>query len=77
MAAVLSQKDDKDELHPVAFLLKKISPPEYNYKIYNKELLIIVRAFEEWYSELAGIPVEDPIKVLTDYKNLKYFIITK
>ena len=77
MATVLSQKNDKGEIYPVAFLSKKISPSEYNYEIYNKELLIIIRAFEEWYPELARTPVEDPIKVLTDYRNLKYFIIIK
>ena len=47
MAAVLSQKNDKGEIYPVAFLSKKISPSEYNYEIYDKELLAIVRAFEE------------------------------
>ena len=31
----------------MAFLFKKILPAEYNYKIYNKELLAIIRAFEE------------------------------
>ena len=34
-------------LHLVAFISKKISPQEYNYKIYDKELLAIIRAFKE------------------------------
>ena len=33
-------------LRPVAFFLKKMSPAEYNYKIYDKELLAIVKSFE-------------------------------
>ena len=34
-------------LHLVAFMSKKMSPQECNYKIYDKELLAIIRAFEE------------------------------
>jgi hypothetical protein len=44
---VLSQYDDKGILHLVTFFSKKYSPAEYNYKIYNKELMVIVCAFEE------------------------------
>ena len=46
-AGVLSQKDNKGVLYPVAFFSRKISPAEYNYKIYNKELLAIIWCFEE------------------------------
>jgi hypothetical protein len=46
-AGVLSQYDDDGILHPVAFFSKKHSPAECNYKIYDKELMAIVRAFEE------------------------------
>ena len=52
-------------------------PPEYNYEIYNKELLAIIKAFKEWYPKLAGTLVEDLIKILTDYKNLEYFMLLK
>ena len=47
VAAVLSQKDNVDLLRPVAFMSKKMSPQECNYEIYDKELLAIIRAFEE------------------------------
>lgn len=77
ITAVLSQKDEEGTLRPVAFMSKKMSPQEYNYEIYDKELLAIIRAFEEWHPELAGTPVEDPIKILTDHKNLEYFMSTK
>ena len=45
--AVLSQPDYEGVLHSVAFLSHHHLPAEYNYKIYNKELLAIVCAFEE------------------------------
>ena len=77
VAAVLSQKDTQGILRPVAFMSKKMSPQECNYEIYDKELLAIIRAFEEWHPELAGTPVEDPIRVITDHKNLEYFMTTK
>jgi hypothetical protein len=55
-AGILSQKDESGQLRPVAFFSKKMSPQECNYEIYDKELLAIVRAFEEWRPELARNP---------------------
>jgi hypothetical protein len=46
-AGVLSQYDDKGILHPVTFFTKKYTPAECNYEIYDKELMAIIRAFEE------------------------------
>jgi hypothetical protein len=39
-----------------------------NYKIYNKELLTIVKALKEWRPKLQG--TKKPFKIITDYKNL-------
>ena len=50
-------------------------PEEYNYNIYDKELLAIIHYFEEWQPKLENTAM--PIKVLTDHKCLKYFITTK
>ena len=44
---VLSQYDDQGILHPVAFFSKIYAPAEYNYEIYDKELLAVIGAFEE------------------------------
>jgi len=68
-AGVLSQRDDAGVLHPVAFYSKKHSPAECNYEIYDKELMAIVRAFEEWRPELEG--AAHPVQVLSDHKNLE------
>jgi hypothetical protein len=72
---VLSQKDDEGVLHPVAFFSKKHSLQEINYEIYDKELLAIIRAFEEWRPELEGATHD--ITVLCDHRNLQYFMTTK
>ena len=49
---VLSQKDDSGVLYPVAFYNKNLLPAECNYEIYDKELLVIIQAFEQWRPEL-------------------------
>jgi len=72
---ILSQYDKNDVLHPVAYFSKKHNPAECNYEIYDKELMAIVRAFEEWRPELEGSPT--PIEMITDHKNLEYFMSTK
>src|SRR5271169_1965960 len=74
-AGVLSQHDDNGVLHPVAFFSKKHSPAECNYEIYDKELMAIIRCFEEWRPHLEG--AEHPVKVLSDHRNLEYFMTTK
>ena len=74
-AGILSQYDEKDILRPVAYFSKKHNPAECNYEIYDKELMAIVRAFEEWRSELEGSA--QPIDVISDHKNLEYFTSTK
>ena len=74
-AGVLSQYGDDAKLHPVAFFSRKHSVQEINYEIYDKELLAIIKAFEEWRPMLKGAGL--PIKILTDYRNLQYFMTTK
>ena len=75
LGGVLSQYGSDGLLHPVAFFSKKMIPAECNYEIYDKELLAIIRAFEEWRPELEGSKF--PIQVITDHKNLEYFMSSK
>ena len=70
-AGVLSQPDDNGVLLHVAFFSKKHSPAECNYEIYDKKLLAIVWSFEEWRPHLIG--AAQPVRVLTNHKNLEYF----
>ena len=74
-AEILSQYSDDNILCSVTFFLKKHSVQEVNYEIYDKELLIIICAFKEWWSELKGSAFS--LKIITDYQNLEYFILTK
>jgi len=44
---ILSQYDENEILHSVAYFSKKHNSIECNYKIYNKEFMIIVYAFKK------------------------------
>lgn len=69
--AILSQQDNEGKWHPCAYLSKSMAPAERNYDIYDKELLAIMRALEEWRHYLEGAP--EIIDIHTDHKNLSYF----
>ena len=48
---------------------------ELNYPIYDKELLAIIRALEEWEPELLSL--HDQFKIITDHRAHEYFMTTK
>ena len=75
LGGVLSQYNKNGELYLVAFLFQKLAPTKLNYKIYNKELLAIIRYFKQWHLKFKGLLFL--IYMLTDYKNLQYFITIK
>ena len=74
-ASVLFQLNNEDVLHLVAYFSRKMAPAKCNYEIYDKELLAIIRCFEEWWPELKGTGL--PVKVFTNHKGLEYFMSTK
>ena len=43
---ILSQYNKNGVLYPVVYFLKRLNPAKYNYEIYNKELLAIIRCFK-------------------------------
>ena len=75
IGAILSQADDTNIMHPVAYYSRKFTPAEINYPIYDKELAAIIAAFEEWRPYLAG--AQHRIQVVSDHKNLVYFSTTR
>ena len=74
-AGIFFQYDDDGQLRPVVYFFCKMSPAECNYEIYDKKFLTIINAFELWKSELKNI--EEPVQVVTDHKNLEYFMSSK
>ena len=69
--AVLTQMDSNGDRHPVAFMSKTFNDTEKRYKIYDQELLGIVRALKEWRHYIQGSG--HTTMVHTDHKNLTYF----
>ena len=56
----------------MAYYLTKHTPVKSNYEIYNKELLVIILYLEAWNTKLQS--VSKGFNIITDYKNIKYFI---
>lgn len=71
----LSQFDKAGCLRLVAYHSKKLNPAECNYNIHDKELLSIISCLNEWRDELIGL--DRPFTILTDHKNLKYFMTSR
>ena len=69
IGGVLSQEQGK--WIPIVFLSRMMQPAERNYKIYNKELLTIVKALTKWRQYLLN--ATEKFEVWTDHENLKYF----
>jgi hypothetical protein len=67
---VLSQEQD-GVWQPVAFMSHGLNKTERNYEIYDKEMLAIMLALEEWRQMLLGTRQE--FEILTDHQNLQYF----
>jgi hypothetical protein len=72
---VLPQKEDDDHIKSITYFFKTLFLVECNYEIYDKELLAIIRCFEQWRTELQS--VEKSINVLIDHKSLEYFMTIK
>jgi len=72
---ILSQYDENEIFHLVTYFLKKHNSVKCNYKIYDKEFIIIVCTFEKWWSELEDFIYS--VEMITNHKNLKYFMLTK
>jgi hypothetical protein len=70
IGAILSQLQD-GKWHPIAYLSKSLSETQRNYEIYDKEMLAIMLALEEWRHYLIG--AKEIFKVYTDHQNLQYF----
>ena len=69
--AILEQIGEDNLWHPVAFYSKLLNEHKRNYEIYNKELLAIIRALEEYRHYIEGHP--HLLEIWSDHQNLTYF----
>ncbi|KAL2004449.1 hypothetical protein VTN00DRAFT_5204 [Thermoascus crustaceus] len=75
IGACINQPDEQGRLHPIAFYSRKMTPPELNYNIHDKELLAIMAAVKEWRHYLEG--AKHQVVIYCDHKNLAYFTTSK
>ena len=72
VASILSQSDDKNQWHLIAFWFKMMIDVERNYEIHDQKFLVIVTMFKHWWHY-----VKDnyhTVKVLMNHNNLKSFM---
>ena len=76
LGVILSTIDPSDnQVHPIAFHSRTFTSRELNYDVEDNELLANFEAFKSWHHYLEGTPT--PIDIITDHKNLEYFLTTK
>jgi hypothetical protein len=69
--AVLYQHQEDSSWKLVGYHSKSYNDAEKKYTTYDKEMLAIMRALEEWRSLLIG--AREPFEIHTDHWNLTYF----
>ena len=72
MEGVLSMECKDGLWRLVAFLFKLLNKTKRNYKIYDKEILAIIRGLENWRHLLEDTCFK--FEIWTDHKNLEYFM---
>jgi hypothetical protein len=72
IGAILWQRDPANpkKLCACSYYSATLSPAEQNYKVFNRELLGIIRALRHWSHLLRGTVL--PILIWTDHRNLTY-----
>jgi len=69
---VLSMEGEDGKWRLVTFLSKSLNKTKRNYKIYNKEMLVIIRGLESWRHLLEGTKFK--FEIWTDHKNFENFM---
>jgi transposase InsO family protein len=70
VGAVLMQRDENGELHPIAFYSAKHTDAESNYPVHEFELLAIFKSLKQWRHLLIG----SKISLYTDHKPLTHLL---
>ena len=71
LGGVLLQRQEDDKKHPIGYYLATLNEAQWNYNIYELELLAIAECLKHWRPYLTSSPHE--IIVHTDHANLTYW----
>jgi len=66
---------ENEQQRLIVYQSRKLSEPEKRYEIHDKELLVIVKALQDWRPYLAD--TEKFIQIYINHKNLRNFATTK
>ncbi len=72
VASILSQSDNEDQWHLIAFWFRMMINIKRNYETYDQKLLVIVAMFKHWRHYVKDS--YHTVEVLTDHNNLKSFM---
>jgi hypothetical protein len=73
LGIMLSQKHEDRLWHPIAYYSRTMIGLEMQYPVHNKEMLVIINAFEEWRHYLEGVTHQ--IIIHLDNITLKHFMM--
>src|SRR5712671_3757679 len=65
------QKPSKPRLHPITYYSATFTLTERNYDIYERELLAVIKALQNWRPHLMWTP--HPFTLITDHANLTFW----
>ncbi len=71
VGAVLLQRKEDGKKHPIGYYSATLNEAQWNYDIYDLELLAIVMALKNWRPLLVGSPHK--IIIYSDHLNLQYW----
>jgi hypothetical protein len=76
VGAILSQEggpntQNRTKYHPVAYYSASFTETEWNYDVYDRELLAIMKAITHWQPYL--IWTKEPFKIFTNHANLLHW----
>jgi hypothetical protein len=71
MLMLAMAKQHKPILHPMAYYSATFTPMEWNYDIYDHELLAIMKALAHWRQYLGWM--KSPFTIMTDHVNLQHW----
>ena len=72
VTSIIEQEQLDSTWHPMAYFSKTMDLAQINYKIYDKEMLAVMKALEEWWGHLIGLQTT-LFTVYTNHRALEYF----
>ena len=71
---VLEQKHEDNYWHPVTYRSSLMSKEERNYPIYDREMLGLIHALEDWQHFLKGLPCYGSPLISTQFLGLPSYV---